>query len=107
MSQVYFLYAPSVNLMKIGRSVEPERRFAELRLLSPVPLEVFGVIDGGAEKEFELHQRFSHLHSHGEWFHATAELKDFASVEAMLCLWGKTDSRAREIFLSSVRRGPA
>lgn len=89
MSQVYFIYAKAVNLIKIGRSADPERRLDELRLLSPVDLEVIGLVDGGSRTEAELHQRFAKYRSHGEWFHAAKEIKTFAWRETMLCLWGK------------------
>jgi hypothetical protein len=101
-SQVYFLHAPAVNLIKIGRSIDPDRRLAELKLLSPVDLEIMGMIDGGSLKEAELHAKFKHLHSHGEWFHATEELKLFAWLETMLCLWNKACPEARALFLADI-----
>lgn len=102
MSQVYFLHAPSVNLIKIGRSSDPERRFAEVRLISPVSLDVVGVIDGGSDVEAALHQKFSHLRSHGEWFHATADLMRFAVVESLMSAWNKAGKEARDEFLSRI-----
>lgn len=104
MSQVYFLHAPSVNLLKIGYSGDPERRFEQVRLISPVPLRVIGVIDGGAEMERQLHERFAHLRSHGEWFHATAELMNFASLESLMAAWNAASPDAREEFLSRIDR---
>lgn len=89
MSQVYFVYAKAVNLIKIGRSAEPERRLDELRLLSPVELEIIGLVDGGSRREAELHQKFARYRSHGEWFYATPEIRQFAWRETILCLWGK------------------
>lgn len=79
--QVYFVEAKSVNLIKIGSSLDPDRRFAELQLLSPVPLEIICCTDGGSKREAELHEQFSHLRSHGEWFHATGDLLRFISRE--------------------------
>lgn len=99
---IYFLHAPAVNLVKIGRSIDPERRFAELRLLSPVDLVVIGMIAGDAPEEAKLHQRFAALHSHGEWFHATTDLRDFISVETLSYLWNAAGPEARERFLAKV-----
>ena len=102
MSQVYFLLASSVNLIKIGRSGDPETRFEQLRLLSPVPLEIVGLIEGGSAVEAALHQRFDHLHSHGEWFHATNELRRFAWFATMESLWNRGSKGWREEFLSRI-----
>lgn len=103
MSQVYFVHAPAVNLVKIGRSLDPERRFQELSLLSPVPLSVIGVVDGGSGREAELHRRFTHLRSHGEWFHAARELLDFAAEAALHDLWDKLSPEARDRCLAWLR----
>jgi hypothetical protein len=99
---IYFLSAPSVNLAKIGFSVEPEGRIKSLRLLSPVPLEIIGMIPGDFEQERALHARFLHLRSHGEWFHATAELRDFVSVETLSFLWAEASAEARQEFLERI-----
>ena len=40
----------------------------------PFPIEVIATIPGGYAKERELHNRFSRIRAHGEWFHATDEL---------------------------------
>ncbi|MET3481579.1 GIY-YIG nuclease family protein [Methylobacterium sp. 1973] len=96
MSFVYFVHAPSVNLVKIGRSVDPERRFSELRLLSPVDLKVIGVVNGGSLVEAQFHRQFDHLHSHGEWFHATKELMHFAWWESLKHLWEAAPDEWRE-----------
>lgn len=96
MSQVYFVYAKAVKLIKIGRSADPERRLDELRLLSPVELEIIGMVDGGARREAEMHQQFAKYRSHGEWFHAAQEIKTFAWRETMMCVWshGTEDDHA-------------
>lgn len=95
---IYFLSASSVNLIKIGFSCSPEERLKALRLLSPVSLEIIGMIPGGADREHELHARFSHLRSHGEWFHATTELRDFVSLETLIFLWEEAGETARQRF---------
>ena len=102
MSQVYFLLASSVNLVKIGRSGDPDTRFEQLRLLSPVPLEVIGIIEGGSAVEADLHKRFNHLHSHGEWFHAANELRRYAWLAAGMAWWNRGSKDWREEFLSRI-----
>lgn len=80
--KTYFVYAGAANLIKIGSSDDPVRRFTELRLISPVPLRVLGVVADERYPERELHERFNHLRCHGEWFHATADLRK--QINAML-----------------------
>lgn len=75
---VYFIYAPSLELVKIGFSVDPYKRLSKIRSDSPVPLVMLSVIDGGKEVEAELHDRFSELRTVGEWFRHEGELEEFA-----------------------------
>lgn len=102
MRRVYFIHAPSVNLIKIGSSGEPELRLTKLRLLSPVPLILLGTIAGSYERETELHRQFSQLHSHGEWFFAAIELTRFINAELLMCAWNRAGPEAREIFLARI-----
>ena len=99
---IYFLHAASVNLVKIGFSFNPEDRANTLRLLSPVSLEIIGILYGDRDEEIRLHKRFSHLRAHGEWFHATEELKCFAALETMLRLWHEASAEARQEFLDRI-----
>lgn len=104
MKQVYFLHAPSVHLVKIGVSGDPERRFSEIGLISPVPVVVWAVVDGGHDVEADYHRRFSHLRHHGEWFHATAELLNAASSDGLMGAWNRASPEARQEFLRRVDR---
>lgn len=80
-SMVYFIQAVSVNLIKIGRSINPERRLVQLRLLSPVDLKIIGAVPGGPAEECLIHSGLDFLRSHGEWFHGTPMLMKF--IEAL------------------------
>ena len=72
MSDVYFLEAEGQDKVKIGLSGRVQDRIRELASVSPVPLKLRAIIkDGGRETELSLHDRFSHLRLHGEWFHYT------------------------------------
>jgi hypothetical protein len=93
---IYFLRAPSVNLVKIGTSSDPERRFQELRLLSPVPCEVFAVFSGGHAEETEIHRLFSAYHSHGEWYHAVKPVIQYAWRKNFEYLWTTVAPEDRE-----------
>lgn len=104
MKQVYFLHAPSVNLLKIGVSGDPERRIGEVQWISPVDVELIGAMDGGHDVEADLHRRFASVRHHGEWFHATPELIEFAQVESLMSAWNRAAPAARERFLTIVDR---
>lgn len=79
-SYVYFVEAPSSRLIKIGRSNDPYRRLTQLKLLSPVSLEIRGIVPGGAEIEVSFHEHFKSLNSHGEWFFAASYLTSFVDI---------------------------
>lgn len=74
---IYFIFAPTANRIKIGFSKHPEKRVNSIMTSSPFELELLGVINGTLEEEQALHQRFSHLRAHREWFEATPELRAY------------------------------
>lgn len=71
---VYFIHAPLAGLIKIGRTTNIGSRLSSLRMSSPVHLFLLRTIEGGVEKEAELHRRWQAIRQHGEWFSATPEL---------------------------------
>lgn len=80
---VYFIRAVMPDgLIKIGRAIDPNVRFAELRTMSPVPLKPLGVVSSDRFAEVELHRRFQGLRSHGEWFDADVSLLTFIAENA-------------------------
>jgi hypothetical protein len=106
MRLVYFIHAPSVNLIKIGSSRDPEGRLVALRLLSPVPLEIMSLMGGGYERETELHRQFAHLRSHGEWFHAARELTRFIWRNEFVRAWAALDDEDRQWARALLFDGP-
>jgi len=74
---VYFIRSLCGGPVKIGRASSPEDRLADIQRMSPFKLHVLLELPGGAKFERELHQRFAHLRSHGEWFQSAPELLDF------------------------------
>lgn len=73
---VYFILAEN-NKIKIGSTNNMEGRLSSLSIISPCKLELLGVIEGDHKKEKELHKKFKHIHSHGEWFNQHPELLKF------------------------------
>ncbi|MBB4984994.1 GIY-YIG nuclease family protein [Streptomyces nymphaeiformis] len=75
---VYVMGSPGTRTVKIGRSVDPKRRLAQIQTMSPVPLELLAVHIGDHEVETYLHRRFALLRTHGEWF--TFEVDPLSAV---------------------------
>ena len=76
---VYFIYAPNQNKVKIGRSVDIEKRYLQLRtgFMDKGTLLLGILTENEVELEKKLHNKFSHLRDNGEWFLMTKELDDF------------------------------
>ena len=69
--------------IKIGYSVNPHARLNQLRngdkTKCPKGIDRRAIVlietePGGRDREYELHQRFKHLHHWGEWFTEAPEL---------------------------------
>ena len=58
--------------VKIGKSIDPERRLKVMQSGSPIKLKIVAVLEGDFEKEY--HDRFKHLKVHGEWFEAHQDI---------------------------------
>lgn len=78
---VYFLRAG--DFVKIGYTNNLDRRMTDLRTGMPLPIELIGVRIASRLVEGELHRRFEHLRTFGEWFVGEAELL----AEARLPCW--------------------
>jgi hypothetical protein len=78
----YFVRAGDDGPVKIGWSVHPKKRLAELQVGNPYPLEIVGMIPGNRGLEGDLHHIFAEWRLTGEWFEAEAdglaELIDFS-----------------------------
>lgn len=60
--------------IKIGFSIEPQKRLARLQTSSADMLVILGVTPGTIATEKAIHARFKHLRLRGEWFRATDDL---------------------------------
>lgn len=77
-TRVYFAWAPSTGLVKIGFTADVKRRMRQIR---PV-VEWLADTSGGRRLEREMHERFSHLRVAGEWFKSDPELMDYIDALA-------------------------
>ncbi len=74
--RIYFAYCRPLHLVKIGTARDVNGRLRQLQTGCPYEIELIALLDGGTSKEFELHQRFNHLRTSGEWFAVADELRD-------------------------------
>ncbi len=74
----YVILYPSVGVVKIGQAVYYAERVEQVRNMSPVPTEVVCAFVG-LHHEGDLHRRFAHLRTRGEFFTYTPELEAYLS----------------------------
>lgn len=65
---IYWIRADVVGVFKIGYTERPLVRLDQLRLMSPVSLQLFGLTLGSFQDEQALHQKLHEHRLHGEWF---------------------------------------
>jgi hypothetical protein len=73
-SHLYFILNPSLGTIKIGVADNVRQRHQGLEHACGVPLDVLGVLEGGAEYEHALHDVFYDTRLLGEWFSPSEEL---------------------------------
>jgi len=75
---VYFVQFPlEPQLIKIGHTMNLQKRLIGLMTTSAMPLRVLGVLAGGFAKEQELQLKFRKHRHHGEWFSPDPEVLAF------------------------------
>lgn len=74
--QTYLIYARELGCVKIGKSLDPHSRMADLQTGMPIQLELLGTHKGDIERD--LHEMFA-LERHGktEWFAVSARLRSW------------------------------
>jgi len=65
---IYFVLAPDVNRVKIGKSKNLPNRLTALKTGSPVELELVAYFLGPHDAEPFIHKVFHKYRLHGEWF---------------------------------------
>ena len=80
---IYFIRPVGMDgPIKIGHSIEPLNRLNAFSTWSPFPLEIIGSVPGAMADETFLHQCFSDLHTHREWFLSNPALR--RSIQTIL-----------------------
>lgn len=74
---VYFIAAGDNGPVKIGSSVNPQKRLQALQGASSVKLSILLTIPGGYDLERRLHVRFATERLTGEWFERSKRLVKF------------------------------
>jgi len=72
--KTYFIYSKSQTAIKIGKSMQPEKRLSDLKTACPDAV-LCGFLEGDHESNF--HERFKHLKIAREWFRGVDELSQF------------------------------
>jgi len=75
---VYFLSAG--RRVKIGHTQDIIDRVGDLQRMNSNTLRLIGVIPGGRELESQIHDKFSGIRLHGEWFIECPEIYKFINV---------------------------
>lgn len=75
---IYFVQTADNQYMKIGKADDVAKRLSGLQTGAPQKLKLIGTMPGSHDQEREIHQRFGHLRTHGEWFYSTPEIVMFA-----------------------------
>lgn len=74
---VYFALDEEGGRIKIGCSSDYVRRIQRVAREAGCRLEPVGILSGSRLTEARIHERFSHLRLHGEWFRFSQEIYDF------------------------------
>jgi hypothetical protein len=88
--RIYFIRAEGLDRIKIGWSIDPERRLATLQDLIPFKLVVAASAAGSAAQENYLHALFGAQRVAGEWFVSSARLESLiaeVSESGKLPIW--------------------
>lgn len=72
--RIYFIEAVGLDLIKIGYTIDPVKRFFSILTMSPAPLSLLGSIAGGPQREIQIHEQLEPHRIHGEWFKKCPEV---------------------------------
>lgn len=109
--KIYFVEAVGMDLVKIGYTVNPVKRFMAMLTMSPAPLSLLGSMWGGPRRETEIHAKLDEFRVHGEWFEKSPEVMavvataDLSYGEGMLNQVAKQRGAALQEYLAKLKRG--
>lgn len=79
---IYAIHAPASGRIKLGRTMNIERRFSSLCASSPQELVLLGHCWMPDDAEAEIHAFLKEDRCHGEWFTATERVRSIAALIA-------------------------
>ena len=82
---IYFI--KQGDYVKIGFTNRFKTRLNQLQVSSPIKLEVLGIIEGNKNDEKNMHEKFKHISTNGEWFIYCDELKSFIDLLDNSLMW--------------------
>jgi hypothetical protein len=109
--RIYFIEAVGMDLIKIGYTIDPAKRFLTMLTMSPAPLSLLGSLSGGPQKELEIHDKLEPQRLHGEWFKKTPEVMAVVATAEQLYGHDFYNQVARERgaalqeYLAKMKRG--
>lgn len=100
-TNIYFLVAGELNLVKIGRTKDVTKRVNFINTSSPVELELVSVLRGvDPIQEQLIHEKFETLRRRGEWFHLNDELRAFIADPVAIRIDPENDWSTCKVFIS-------
>jgi len=77
---VYFVESGDGEYLKIGYSLNPQKRVLALTTASCKKLNVIGWMPGSRALEYAIHEEFAAVRNNGEWFEGSSLLKQFINL---------------------------
>lgn len=74
---IYFAHASILKRVKIGWAKNYQIRLKQLQAYCPETLQIIGAIPGSTRDEAEIHEKFDHLRTTGEWFQFCQPMWDY------------------------------
>jgi len=100
-TNIYFLVADELNLVKIGRTNDVKKRVDFINTSSPVELELVSVLRGvDPVQEQLIHEKFKAMRQRGEWFHLSDELRAFVANPTTIEVDPENNWSTCKVFIS-------
>ena len=81
-SRVYFIEADGVAI-KIGFTLDVERRIKRMQMDCPIDLYLIGVMKGDRNLEAKIHRKFKKYRYRGEWFKISDDIIKYAKANSI------------------------